>query len=65
MPLLRIELDSDKHIARRIFEMYRAGKIHYESREAAREEALQRGRIPTGKPRFVGITNGEPHPTHL
>lgn len=60
MPLLRIELDSDKHTARRIFKMHQKGKIHHESRDAAREEALQRGRTPSGEPKFVGITNGEP-----
>lgn len=60
MPLLRIELDSDKYTARRIFQIHKRGKIHHESREVARNEVLRRGRIPSGDPRFVGITNGEP-----
>jgi hypothetical protein len=61
MPLLlRIELESDKHTARRIVELHQKGRIHLESREAARDEVLRRGRIPAGDPRFVGITNGEP-----
>jgi hypothetical protein len=58
--LLRIELDSDKQTARRILEMYKAGKTHRESREAAIEEIWRRGRTPAGEPTFVGITNGEP-----
>jgi hypothetical protein len=60
VPMLRIELDSDKHAARRIVQLYRAGKVHRESRETAREEAVRRGRTPAGDPVFVGITNGEP-----
>jgi hypothetical protein len=58
--LLRIELDTDKHTARRIMELHKKGRRHHESREAAREEALRRGRTPAGDPVFVGITNGEP-----
>lgn len=58
--MLRIELDSDKHAARRIMQLYRAGKVHRESREAARQQALRLGRTPAGEPTFVGITHGEP-----
>jgi hypothetical protein len=58
--MLRIELDSDKHTARRIVQLHQAGKVHRESREAAREQAFRLGRTPAGEPTFVGITNGEP-----
>nr|WTA70139.1 hypothetical protein OHB51_13720 [Micromonospora sp. NBC_00855] len=34
------------------------GRIHHESREAAREQAWRQGRTPAGDPVFVGITNG-------
>jgi hypothetical protein len=60
VPMLRIEVDSDKHTARRVMQLYRAGKAHRESRAVAREHALRLGRTPAGEPRFVGITNGEP-----
>ena len=60
MPLLRIELDSDKYTARRVQQLYQAGKVHHESRNAAREEIWRRGRTPAAEPVFVGITNGEP-----
>jgi hypothetical protein len=60
VPMLRIELNSDKQTARRIMQLHQAGKVHRESRETARQEVLRRGRTPAGEPRFVGITNGEP-----
>ena len=60
MPLMRIQLDSDKHTARRVHDLYQAGKTHHESREAARAEVWRRGRTPAADPTFVGITNGEP-----
>ena len=60
MPLMRIELDSDKYTARRVQQLHQAGKIHHESREAAREAVWRRGRTPAGEPVFVGTTNGEP-----
>lgn len=60
MPLMRIELDCDKHTARRVQQLYQAGKVHHESRDAARDEVWRRGRTPAGDPTFVGTTNGEP-----
>jgi hypothetical protein len=60
MALMRIELGSDKYTARRVQQLYQAGKVHHESRDAAREEVWRRGRTPAGEPVFVGITNGEP-----
>ena len=60
MALMRIELETDKHTARRIVELYRAGRVHRESREAARDEVWRRGRTPAADPVFVGTTNGEP-----
>ena len=60
MPLLRIQLESDRTTARRVMELHHAGKGHHESREAARAEAWRRGWTPSGEPIFVGITNGQP-----
>nr|WP_157527379.1 hypothetical protein [Kibdelosporangium sp. MJ126-NF4]CEL14512.1 hypothetical protein [Kibdelosporangium sp. MJ126-NF4]CTQ88877.1 hypothetical protein [Kibdelosporangium sp. MJ126-NF4] len=41
-------------------DVYQAGQIHRESRDAARDEVWRRGRTPAADPVFVGITNGEP-----
>ncbi len=60
MPLMRIQLDSDRYTARRVLELHQAGKIHHESRNAARDEVWRRGRTPAGEPVFVGSTNGTP-----
>lgn len=60
MPLLRIQLESDRATARRVMELHRAGKAHHESREAARAEVWRRGWTPAGEPVFVGVTNGAP-----
>ncbi|SCL14422.1 hypothetical protein [Micromonospora inyonensis] len=60
MPLMRIQLESDRTTARRVMELHLAGKIHRESRDAARKEVWRRGRTPAGEPVFVGVTNGEP-----
>ncbi|MFK3985618.1 hypothetical protein ACI2K4_35295 [Micromonospora sp. NPDC050397] len=60
MPLRRVVLDSDRATARRVLELHRAGKIHRESRDAARDEIWRRGHTPAGEPVFVGLTNGHP-----
>ncbi|WP_432903720.1 hypothetical protein ACQP1S_05560 [Micromonospora matsumotoense] len=60
VPLMRIQLDSDRLTARRVVELHRAGKTHRESRDAARAEVWRRGRTPAAEPVFVGITNGDP-----
>jgi hypothetical protein len=60
VPLLRIQLDSDRTTARRVLGLHLAGKVHAESRDAARAEVWRRGRTPAGEPVFVGVTNGEP-----
>jgi hypothetical protein len=60
MPLLRIQLDSDRATARRVMELHLAGKVHRESRDAAREQVWRHGRTPAAEPVFVGITNGRP-----
>ena len=60
MPLLRIQIDSDRATARRVMQLHLAGRVHRESREAARDEAWRLGRAPAGDPVFVGVTNGEP-----
>ncbi|MBM0276281.1 hypothetical protein [Micromonospora tarensis] len=61
MPLLRVHLDSDRITARRVMRLHQAGKVHHESREAAREQVWRHGRTPAGDPIFVGITNGRRH----
>ncbi|MCM4085111.1 hypothetical protein [Paractinoplanes hotanensis] len=60
MPLMRIQLDSDRNTARRVVELHQAGKVHHESRDAARGEVWRRGRTPAAEPIFIGTTNGEP-----
>lgn len=60
MAVVRIELDSDRYTARRVRDLHLAGRVHHESRDAAREEVWRRGRTPIGEPVFVGTTNGEP-----
>ncbi|MFI9639427.1 hypothetical protein ACIG87_05050 [Micromonospora sp. NPDC051925] len=57
---MRIQLDSDRYTARRVVALHRAGKVHRESRDAARDEVWRRGRTPAAEPVFVGTTNGEP-----
>ena len=60
MPLLRVQLDCDRHTARRVLDLHRAGRIHHASRDAARAEVGRLGRTPAGEPVFVGVSNGEP-----
>ncbi|WP_026819007.1 hypothetical protein [Arthrobacter castelli] len=60
MATVRIELDSDKQEARRIFEAFQKGRDHRPTLDAAIEEAWRQGRTPTGKARFVGLSEAEP-----
>ena len=60
MPLLRIQLRTDRTTARHVLALHLAGKIHHESRAAARDEAWRRGHTPAAEPVFVGVTNGRP-----
>ena len=60
MPLVRVQLDTDKKTARRVVELHRANKTHHESRAAARAEIWRLGHTPAAEPVFVGVTNGEP-----
>ncbi|UWP83253.1 hypothetical protein [Dactylosporangium fulvum] len=57
---MRIQLDTDRTIARRVLDLHRAGKVHRDSLDAARDEVWRRGRTPAGEPVFVGVTNGDP-----
>ncbi|PGH44744.1 hypothetical protein GA0070622_3571 [Micromonospora sediminicola] len=61
MTLLRIQLASDPGTARRVLHLHRQGRIHHDSREAARQEVWRQGRTPAGDPVFVGVTNGRRH----
>ncbi|GIF75801.1 hypothetical protein [Asanoa siamensis] len=60
MPTIRIQLDTDRATAKKAMRLHRDGKIHHESREAARDAVHRQGRIPAAEPVFVGVTNGEP-----
>jgi hypothetical protein len=60
MPVMRIQVDSDRGTARRVLDMHRAGKVHRESRDAATAQVWRHGRTPAAEPVFVGVTNGEP-----
>jgi hypothetical protein len=57
---MRIQVDSDRNTARQVLRLHQAGKVHHESRDAAREAVWRHGRTPAAEPVFVGITNGEP-----
>lgn len=60
MPLMRIQLESDRSTARKVVELHQADKVHRPSREAARAEVWRRGRTPAAEPVFVGVSTGEP-----
>ncbi|GIE33704.1 hypothetical protein Ait01nite_067490 [Actinoplanes italicus] len=60
MPVMRIQLDSDRQAARRIMNLHLAGRSDRASVDAAREAVWRHGRTPAGEPVFVGVTNGEP-----
>ncbi len=60
MAVVRIQIDADRGLARRVLELHRAGKPHKESRDAAEAQVWRQGRTPAGPPVFVGVTNGEP-----
>ena len=60
MPLLRVQQRTDRTTARHVLALHLAGKIHHESRKAARDEVWRRGRTPAAEPVFVGVTNGRP-----
>jgi hypothetical protein len=60
VPVMRIQLDSDRRTARRIMNLHLAGQADRASVEAARQAVWRHGRTPAGEPVFVGVTNGEP-----
>ena len=60
MPVIRIQIDSDRTTARRVLRLHQAGQVHHDSRDAARAEVWRLGRTPAAEPVFVGVTNGEP-----
>ncbi|MEV4539171.1 hypothetical protein AB0J82_35910 [Asanoa sp. NPDC049518] len=60
VPLMRVQLDTDRATARRVLDLHRAGGVHRESRDAALDEIWRRGHTPAGEPVFVGLTNGDP-----
>ncbi|WP_238010009.1 hypothetical protein KZZ52_34645 [Dactylosporangium sp. AC04546] len=60
MPRIRVQVDSDRTTAQKVLDLHRAGKVHKESRDAARDEVWRQGRTPSGEPVFVGVSNGEP-----
>jgi hypothetical protein len=60
MPVIRVQLDSDRNTARQVVRLHQAGKVHHDSRDAARAEVWRKGHTPAAEPVFVGTTNGEP-----
>jgi hypothetical protein len=60
MAVIRVQIDADRGLARRVLELHRAGKSHKESRDAAEARVWRLGRTPAAPPVFVGVTNGEP-----
>ena len=60
MPLVRVQVDSDRTTARKVLALHQADKVHRPSREAARAQVWRLGRTPAGEPVFVGVSDGEP-----
>lgn len=60
MPVIRVELPSTRDEAKKILALYQKGAKHRHSEDAAIDEAWKRGRTPTGRIRFAGLTNGQP-----
>lgn len=60
MPVIRVELPSTRDEGKKILTMYQNGNKHRRSEDAALDEAWKRGRTPTGRVRFAGLTNGQP-----
>ncbi|HWS37490.1 MAG TPA: hypothetical protein VN408_32765 [Actinoplanes sp.] len=60
MPLMRVQLDSDRRTARRVMDLHLSGRAHRDSVQAARAAVWWHGRTPAGEPVFVGVANGEP-----
>jgi hypothetical protein len=59
-PVAGLELDSDRYTARRVLELCRAGKVHRESVDAAREEVWRRGIRPPPSRSSSASRTGEP-----
>lgn len=57
---MRVQVNTDRSTARRVLELHRAGKVHKDSRDAARADVWRRGWTPAAEPVFVGVTNGDP-----
>lgn len=60
MPVIRIELDSDRDRAKRFHERVQRGEPFTQERDAVIEEAWGRGYTPTGEVHYRGRTNGQP-----
>lgn len=60
MPVIRIELDSDRERAKRFHERVRRGEPFPKERQLVIEEAWRRGYTPTGEVDYRGRTNGQP-----
>ncbi len=60
MPVIRIELDSDREHAKRFHERVRRGQPYPKECDFVIEEAWERGYTPTGKVDYRGRTNGQP-----
>lgn len=60
MPVIRVELDSDRVHAKRFHERVRRGEPFPQERQLVIEEAWRRGFTPTGAVHYRGRTNGQP-----
>jgi hypothetical protein len=60
VPVIRVQLESDRGTARKVMAAHLAGRPHVESREKARAWVWDHGRTPAADPVFVGVTNGDP-----
>lgn len=60
MPVIRIELASDRERARSLHDRVRRGGQYPQERELVLDEAWSRGYTPTGEVHYRGRTNGQP-----
>lgn len=60
MPVIRVELASDRERAKSFDERVRRGGRFPKERDLALEEAWTRGYTPTGEVHYRGRTNGQP-----
>lgn len=60
MPMIRIELASDRERAKKFHTRVSRGEPFPRERELVLEEVWDRGYTPTGKVHYRGLSNGQP-----